>query len=100
MTLPACTLILRDFQYFLRNILENQIVLYGESLGTAISVNVAQYKEFAGIILEAPFTSMLEMGQKYYPIFPVKYLLKDKFETIKKIKNLRSPILILSLIHI
>ncbi len=78
-----------------KNILENQIVLYGESLGTAISVNVAQYKEFAGIILEAPFTSMLEMGQKYYPIFPVKYLLKDKFETIKKIKNLRSPILIM-----
>tara|TARA_X000000368_G_scaffold29712_1_gene22245 strand:+ start:2021 stop:2809 length:789 start_codon:yes stop_codon:yes gene_type:complete len=77
------------------DILENQIILYGESLGTAISVNIAQDKEFAGIILEAPFTSMIEMGKKYYPIFPVKYLLNDKYETIKKIKNLRSPILIM-----
>ena len=47
---------------------QNDIVLYGESLGTAISVNIAQDKEFAGIILEAPFTSMIEMGKKYYPI--------------------------------
>ena len=59
-----------------KNILEINIVLYGESLGTAIAVNVAQYKEFAGIILEAPFTSMIEMGQKYYPIFPVNFFLK------------------------
>ena len=78
-----------------RGILEQDIVLYGESLGTAVAVEVGQNKNFSGIILEAPFTSMLELGQKYYPFFPVRFLLKDKYESKNKIKNIKSPILIL-----
>ena len=69
-----------------KNILEKDIILYGESLGAAIAVHTGQHKSFAGIILEAPFTSMVNMGQKYYPFFPVRLLLKDKYESINKIK--------------
>ena len=78
-----------------KGIFDKDIILYGESLGTAIAAEIGQNKDFAGIILEAPFTSMVELGQKYYPFFPVKLLLKDKYESEKKIKNLKSPILIM-----
>ena len=78
-----------------KGISNDQIILYGESLGTAIATEVGQNKNFAGIILEAPFTSMVDMGQKIYPIFPVRFLLKDKYESKNKIKNLKSPILVL-----
>ena len=78
-----------------KGISDDQIILYGESLGTAITTEVAQNENFAGIILEAPFTSMVDMGQKIYPIFPVKFLLKDKYESKNKIKNIKSPILVL-----
>ncbi len=78
-----------------KGISNDQIILYGESLGTAITTEVAQNENFAGIILEAPFTSMVDMGQKIYPIFPVKFLLKDKYESKNKIKNIKSPILIM-----
>lgn len=78
-----------------KGISNDQIILYGESLGTAIATEVGQNKNFAGIILEAPFTSMVDMGQKIYPIFPVKFLLKDKYESENKIKNLKSPLLVL-----
>ena len=78
-----------------KGISNDRIILYGESLGTAITTEVAQNENFAGIILEAPFTSMVDMGQKIYPIFPVKFLLKDKYESKNKIKNIKSPILIL-----
>ncbi len=78
-----------------KGISNDQIILYGESLGTAITTEIAQNKNFAGIILEAPFTSMVDMGQKIYPIFPVKFLLKDKYESKNKIKNIKSPILIM-----
>ncbi len=77
------------------NILENNIVLYGESLGTAIAIHIAQSKNFSGIILEAPFTSMVDLGQKYYPFFPVKFLIKDKYESKKKLKNIKSPVLVM-----
>ena len=78
-----------------KGISNDRIILYGESLGTAIATEVAQNENFAGIILEAPFTSMVDMGQKIYPIFPVKFLLKDKYESKNKIKNIKSPILVL-----
>ena len=78
-----------------KGISNDRIILYGESLGTAIATEVGQNNNFAGIILEAPFTSMVDMGQKIYPIFPVKFLLKDKYESKNKIKNIKSPILVL-----
>ena len=75
--------------------IEENIVIYGESLGTGVATEIAQNKNFAGVILESPFTSMIDLGKKYYPIFPVKLLLKDKYESEKKIKNLKSPLLVM-----
>ena len=79
----------------LKGVIEENIILYGESLGTGVAVEVAQNKNYAGIILESPFTSMINVGQKYYPFFPVRFLLKDKFESYKKINNVSVPVLII-----
>ena len=78
-----------------KGVKEKKIILYGESLGTAIAIEVAQNKYLAGIILESPFTSMVDLAQKYYPFLPVKFLLKDKYETVKKLPNINSPLLVL-----
>ena len=74
---------------------EENIILYGESLGTAVAIEVAQNKKFAGIILESPFTSMVDAGKDKYPFLPVRLLLKDKYQSDLKIKNIRMPILIM-----
>ena len=74
---------------------EEQIIIYGESLGTSVSVEVTQHKNFAGIVLESPFTSMIDTGKFYYPYLPVSLLLKDKYETLKKLKNINIPILVM-----
>jgi len=74
---------------------EEDIIIYGESLGTGVGTEIAQNKNFAGIILESPFTSMVDAGADKYPIFPIRFLLKDKYESDKKIKNIKSPILIM-----
>ena len=78
-----------------QGISENQIIIYGESLGTGVAVEIGQNKNFAGIILESPFTSMIEAGKEIYPYLPVKLLLKDKYQSDKKIKNIKSPILVM-----
>ena len=74
---------------------ENNIIIYGESLGTGVATEIAQNKNFAGVILESPFTSMIDAGKDKYPYLPVRLLLKDKYESNKKIKNVKSPILIM-----
>jgi len=74
---------------------EKNIVIYGESLGTGVATHLSQNKNFAGVILETPFTSMIDAAKKFYPYIPVGLLLKDKFENKNKIKNIKSPILIM-----
>jgi len=78
-----------------KGIQDKNIILYGESLGTAIAIEVAQNEKFAGVILESPFTSMVNMGKKYYPFFPVSFLLKDRFESYKKINKISAPIFVM-----
>jgi len=78
-----------------KGITKDNIIIYGESLGSGVTIEIAQNENFAGIILESPFTSMIEAGKDKYPIFPISLLLKDKYESNKKIKNIISPILIM-----
>ena len=78
-----------------KGIKEKNLILYGESLGTGVATHLAQGKNFAGVILETPFTSMIDAAKTFYPYIPVNLLLKDKFENYKKIKNINSPVLVM-----
>ena len=78
-----------------QNVEDEKIIIYGESLGTGVSTEVSQNKNYAGLILESPFTSMVDAGKHYYFYLPVSLLLKDRYETIKKLKNIKIPILVM-----
>ena len=78
-----------------QNVEDEKIIIYGESLGTGVSTEVSQNKNYAGLILESPFTSMVDAGKHYYFYLPVSLLLKDRYETIKKLKNIKVPILVM-----
>ena len=71
------------------------IILYGESLGTGVATQMALDFKVAGLILESPYTSMVDAGKLYYPYLPVSFLLKDRYETSKKIDKINIPILIM-----
>ena len=73
----------------------NKIILYGESLGTGVAVELGQKNTFSSIILESPFTSMAKTAKIYYPYLPINLLLKDRYDSIDKIDKIRSPVLIM-----
>ena len=72
------------------------IVIYGESLGTGVAIQLATKSDFACIVLEAPFTSIVDIAKKRYRLFPVRLLVKDKFDNFSKINKINSPLLIIS----
>tara|TARA_B110000438_G_scaffold169997_1_gene162486 strand:- start:574 stop:1374 length:801 start_codon:yes stop_codon:yes gene_type:complete len=72
------------------------IVIYGESLGSAVAVQLSTQNNFKSVILEAPFTSIYDIALKRYKIYPFKFLILDKFDNYKKINQIKSPILIVS----
>jgi fermentation-respiration switch protein FrsA (DUF1100 family) len=71
------------------------IVLYGESLGTGVAVQLAAERPAAGLILDAPYTSILEIGKQAYPYLPVSTFLEDRYETRAYIGRVHMPLLIL-----
>ncbi len=78
-----------------KGVKNNRIILYGESLGTGVAVEIGKKNNFNSIILESPFTSMENAAKIYYPYLPVKLLLKDKYDSLSKITTIKTPILIM-----
>ena len=78
-----------------QGISEESIIIYGESLGTGVATEISQNDNFAGIILESPFTSIADAAKIYYPYLPIDLLIKDRYDSLKKIKNINTPILIM-----
>jgi hypothetical protein len=70
-----------------------QIVLHGESLGTAVAVDLASRRECAGVVLEAPFTSGSDMAATVLPL--VGPLVFRAFDSRSKIERLRAPLLVI-----
>ena len=60
-----------------------------------IATQISQNKNFAGLVLETPFTSMVEAAKNFYPYIPVGLILKDKYKNDEKIKNIKIPVLIM-----
>src|SRR5215470_8269657 len=71
------------------------LVLWGESLGTAVAVAVAAERQVAGVILDAPFTSIADVGAAAYPFAPVRWLIKDPFHSDERIARVTAPLLVL-----
>jgi fermentation-respiration switch protein FrsA (DUF1100 family) len=74
---------------------QKDIILYGESIGTGVAAHLAAELPAGGLVLEAPFTSAVEVGARAYPFLPVSLLLKDRYETRNCIGRVRMPLLIL-----
>ena len=70
-------------------------VVYGESLGAAVAVELARATRFGAIVLEAPFTSIADVAQAMYPFIPVRPLVRDRFDSIDKISEVASPLLVI-----
>jgi uncharacterized protein len=72
-----------------------RLVLYGESLGSGVAVALAAQHDVAGLVLEAPFTSVAEVAQYHYPFVPASSLVRDRFDSLSKIGRVKAPIMIL-----
>jgi fermentation-respiration switch protein FrsA (DUF1100 family) len=78
-----------------RGVTDKALVFYGESMGTGVATEMATEYEAAALILESPFTSIPDVGADRYPMVPVHMLLRDKYDSLDKIKDVHMPLLLL-----
>ena len=82
------------YDYLLKQYSENDITLYGRSLGTGLATFLASKHNPKRLILETPYYSILDVAKHRFPIFPVSALLKYKFPSNEYIVDVRCPIAI------
>lgn len=73
----------------------SRIVLFGHSLGTGVTIEIARHEPAAGMIAEDAYTSVANRGQEAFPLLPIKLIARSRFASIDKVGALRLPKLFL-----
>ena len=86
-----------DALYIFDKIKQNHdaVSVIGRSLGSGVATLVASARELDKLILVTPFDSVQNIAQDSFPIFPVSLLIKDKYDSLSRVKDIRVPTLIL-----
>jgi hypothetical protein len=67
--------------------------VFGRSLGSGVAVQLAAARRVAGVVLVAPFDSMVQVGKRHYPFLPVDWMLKHRFDSISLAPKIEAPLL-------
>lgn len=73
-----------------------EIVLIGRSLGTGVAVQVASRRRVAKLVLVTPFDSLQGLAAQQFPYMPVRWLLRDKYESGRYAPQVAAPTLIVA----
>ena len=84
------------FRYLVeqRQVPPERLVLFGESLGSAVSLDLALSHPAAALVLEAPFTSVRDMARTTI-FFPLAPFVRTRYDNLDKVARLRVPLLVL-----
>jgi fermentation-respiration switch protein FrsA (DUF1100 family) len=71
-----------------------QLILYGESLGSAVAIKLAAWGTGDGLILQSPFTSIRDIVRAQYPQEDVAHLFREVWDSRARIGEVRQPLLV------
>lgn len=84
-----------DYLVRVRGCVPTSIVLMGRSLGGAVASWLAQRHAAGALILESTFTSLPDRAAEVYPYFPVRWMLRFRYDTLARLGAIRCPVLVI-----
>ena len=77
-----------------RGVAPERIILFGRSLGAGVATWLATQTSPAGLILESAFTSVPALASTHYPLFPVRWLARIRYDNAARLPLVNCPVLI------
>jgi len=74
-----------------RGVDRERIVLWGQSLGSGVAVEMAKRGRGGRLVLVAPFASAVELAQRVVPVLPASLVMVDRFDSVAKAKDVTTP---------
>lgn len=75
-----------------KGIAPENILLYGDSLGGGVAVELARRRPHRALLLVRVFTSIPDMAQLHFPWLPARWLVRNRFDNLEKIGHCPRPI--------
>jgi dipeptidyl aminopeptidase/acylaminoacyl peptidase len=73
----------------------SRIIVYGWSLGSAVAVRLAAEVQPSAVVLEGAPASIADIGQQQYPFFPVRLIMRNRFDSFRLVDRIHAPLLFL-----
>jgi len=70
-----------------------EISVMGRSLGTGIAVQLAASRELRRLVLVTPSDSLANVAGAHFPMFPVAFLMRDRYDSVNRVRAIRTPVL-------
>lgn len=83
------------YDYLLKTFAANQIIVYGRSIGTGVSVDLCTRRNAAALVLESAYTSVTNLGKQKLPWLLPQLLLRTRFNNVEKISKVKCPVLLI-----
>ncbi len=71
------------------------IVLWGQSLGSGVAARMASEGRASVLILQSPYTAVVDVAAERFPIYPVRWVMADRFDTLSIVPKIKMPVLII-----
>ncbi len=78
-----------------RGFAATNIIAYGESLGGGVAAELALRERVGGLVIQSSFTSIPDLGARLFPFLPVRLLATIKYNTLKKLPLIHTPLLVM-----
>ena len=82
------------YDYLLESYSEENIVIYGRSLGSGFAVHLAAMHPLSKLVLETPFYSLLEIAEQQAPYVPIGFLLRFPLRSDEVIGGIQNPLIV------
>jgi hypothetical protein len=82
------------YEYAIARYSTERVILWGESLGSAVAISLAADNPIGRLVLEAPFTSAVDVGARHYWFIPVRLFMKDQFRSDLVAGKITAPVLV------
>lgn len=67
------------------------VIIYGASLGGAVAANLACERPARGLVIEGGFTSSIDVGERWFPLLPIRAIARYRFDTRGRVSGLAIP---------
>lgn len=78
-----------------KKLLPERIVIFGHSLGGGVAAWLGKEVKAGALVIQAAFTTMRQIAKCFYPYFPLRKIMRSRYDNLENVAQAKSPVLVI-----